>query len=231
MLIDPHTGRPKPGNIYQHGLQAAVEAREGVPVQPERETLAQVSVSGFVGGYRRLAGITGTAAAAAGEFRRKYGLDVTVIPPARPPMRACLPPVVYLNEKDKLAAVVDEIAARHQTGQPVLTATRTVEQSEELGRLLEERGVPHRVLNAVTTHAEARIVRDAGAFGAVTVATHIAGRGTDILLETGLNARIARELAAEVRRMLAGAHAHTMTRPVRGGSALPCPGTGSRATG
>ena len=204
VLIDPHTGRPKPGNIYQHGLQAAVEAREGVPVEPERETLAQVSVSGFVSGYRRLAGITGTAAAAAGEFRRKYGLDVTVVKPTHPPMRTSLPPVVYLNREDKLAAVVDEIAARHRTGQPVLTATRTVDQSEELGRLLQERGVPHRVLNAVTTHAEARIVRDAGAFGAVTVATHIAGRGTDILLEPGLNARIARQCAAEIRRMLTG---------------------------
>ena len=202
VLIDPHTGRPKPDSIYQHGLRAAVEAREGVPVQPERETLAQVSVSGFVSRYRRIAGITGTAAPAAGEFRRKYGLEVAVVPPVQPPKRINLPPVVYPTREDKLAAVVDEIAARHRTGQPVLAGTRTVEQSEELGRLLAERGVPHRVLNAVTTHAEARIVRDAGAFGAVTVATHMAGRGTDILLEPELDARMAGQCAAEIRRRL-----------------------------
>ena len=202
LIIDPHTGRPKPDSIYQHGLQSAVEAREGVAVRPERETLAQISVSGFVSRYRRVAGITGTAASAAGELRRKYGLEVAVVPPVSPPKRFDRPPVVYLTREDKLAAVVDEIAARHRTGQPVLAGARTVEQSEELGRLLEERGVPHRVLNAVTTHAEARIVRDAGAFGAVTVATHMAGRGTDILLEPGLDARIAGQCADEIRRLL-----------------------------
>lgn len=202
VLIDPHTGRLKPDSIYQHGLQSAVEAREGVAVKPERETLAQVSVSGFVSNYRQIAGITGTAVSAAGEFRRKYGLEVAVVPPVNPPKRANRPPVVYATREEKLAAVVDEIAARHRMGQPVLAGARTVEQSEELGRLLEERGVPHRVLNAVTTHAEARIVRDAGAFGAVTVATHMAGRGTDILLESDLNTRMAWQCAAEIRRLL-----------------------------
>ena len=179
-----------------------MEAREGVAVKPERETLAQVSVSGFVSNYRQIAGITGTAVSAAGEFRRKYGLEVAVVPPVNPPKRANRPPVVYATREEKLAAVVDEIAARHRMGQPVLAGARTVEQSEELGRLLEERGVPHRVLNAVTTHAEARIVRDAGAFGAVTVATHMAGRGTDILLESDLNTRMAWQCAAEIRRLL-----------------------------
>ena len=202
VLIDPHTGRPKPDSIYQHGLQSAVEAREGVAVKPDRETLAQVSVSGFVSRYRQVAGITGTAASAAGELWRKYGLEVAVVPPINPPKRSNRPPVVYATSEEKLAAAVDEIAARHRMGQPVLASTRTVEQSEELSWLLEERGVPHRVLNAVTTHAEARIVRDAGAFGAVTVATHMAGRGTDILLEPDLNSRMARQCAAEIRRML-----------------------------
>ena len=202
VLIDPHTGRPKPDSIYQHGLQSAVEAREGVAVKPDRETLAQVSVSGFVSRYRQVAGITGTAASAAGELWRKYGLAVAVVPPINPPKRSNRPPVVYATSEEKLAAAVDEIAARHRMGQPVLAGTRTVEQSEELSWLLEERGVPHRVLNAVTTHAEARIVRDAGAFGAVTVATHMAGRGTDILLEPDLNSRMARQCAAEIRRML-----------------------------
>ena len=202
VLIDQHTGRPKPDSIYQHGLQAAVEAREGVPVQPERETLAQISVSGFVSGYRSLAGITGTAISAANEFRRKYGLEVSVIPPVHPPKRTTIPPVVYLSRQDKLTAVVDEVVARHGMGQPVLSATRTVEQSEELSRLLAERGTPHRVLNAVNTPDEARIVRDAGTFGAVTVATHMAGRGTDIVPEPRLNTRLMEQCAAEARRML-----------------------------
>ncbi|CAI8046787.1 Protein translocase subunit SecA, partial [Geodia barretti] len=187
VLIDQHTGRPKPDSIYQHGLQQAVEAREGVTVQPENETLAQISVSGLVSRYGQVAGITGTAEPAAGEFRRKYGLVVAVVPPAHPLLRTSIPPAVYLSREDKLAAVVDEVEARHRTGQPVLVGTRTVEQSEELAGLLSERRIPHRVLNAVTTHTEAAIVRDAGAFGAVTVATHMAGRGTDILLTTTLD--------------------------------------------
>ena len=202
VLVDPHTGRPKPDSIYQHGLQEAVEAREGVSVRPERETLAQVSVSGFVSRYQRIAGITGTAASAAGEFRRKYGLEVAVLPPVNPSLRSERPPRVYLDRQDKLAAVACEIASRHHMGQPVLAGTRTVEQSEELGRLLEAMGVPHRVLNAVTTHSEAIIVRDAGVFGSVTVATHMAGRGTDILLESGLNTRIAKQCADEIHRVL-----------------------------
>ena len=202
VLIDPHTGRPKPDSIYQHGLQSAVEAREGVPVRPNAETLAQTSVAGYASRYRSLAGITGTAVPAADEFRRKYGLEVAVVPPARASGRSSLPPCVYLNREDKLSALVDEVAARHRVGQPVLVSTRTVEQSEEVGRHLEERGIPHRVLNAVTTHAEATIVRDAGSFGAVTVATHMAGRGTDILLEPALDDLIAESCAAEIGRAL-----------------------------
>ena len=205
VLIDQHTGRPKPDSIYQHGLQQAVEAREGVTVQPENETLAQISVSGLVSRYGQVAGITGTAEPAAGEFRRKYGLVVAVVPPAHPLLRTSIPPAVYLSREDKLAAVVDEVEARHRTGQPVLVGTRTVEQSEELAGLLSERRIPHRVLNAVTTHTEAAIVRDAGAFGAVTVATHMAGRGTDILLEPNLDDRMAQRCASEIERVLTGA--------------------------
>ena len=202
VLIDPHTGRPKPDSIYQHGLQSAVEAKEGAQVRPENETLAQVSVGGYVSRYRSLAGITGTAAPASSEFRRKYGLGVEVVPPASSSKRTTRPPKVYLDREDKLAAIVDEIAARHRLAQPVLVGTRTVEQSEELGRMLEEREIPHTVLNAVTTHSEARIVRDAGAYGAVTIATHMAGRGTDILLEADLNGRMVRQCAVEVHRLL-----------------------------
>ncbi len=202
VLVDRHTGRPKPDSIYQQGLQLAVEAREGVTVRPEKETLAQISVSGFVGLYQQVAGITGTAAGASGELRRKYGLPVTVVPPVNPTMRATRPPVVYLDRESKLAAVVDEVEARRRTGQPVLVVTATVEQSEEMGLLLQERGIPHRVLNAVTTHAEARIVREAGTFQAVTVATPMAGRGTDILLEPDLDERIIRQTVQEIQRLL-----------------------------
>ena len=202
-LIDPHTGRPKPDNIYQHGLQAAVEAKEGVTVRPDSETLAWISVSGFVSLYSQVSGITGTAAPAAGEFRRKYGLEVAVVPPVRPPMRVNLPARVYPSREDKMAAVADEVASRHRMGQPVLAATRTVEQSEELSGELSRRGIPHQLLNAVTTHAEARIVRDAGRFGAVTVSTPMAGRGTDIVLEPGLNRRLAERCIEEIHLLLA----------------------------
>ncbi len=202
VLIDAHTGRPKPDSIYQHGLQSAVEAREGVTVQPERESLAQISVAGFVGQYRHLAGITGTATTAAYEFRRKYGLEVAVVPPAHPAKRVSRPPLVYKTRDDKLAAVVDEVEARHRTGQPVLLGTRTVEQTAELTRLFDDRGLPHLVLNAVTTHAEAAVVREAGAYGAVTVATHMAGRGTDILLGPNLDERITMQSASQIRGML-----------------------------
>ena len=204
-LIDPHTGRPKPDNIYQHGLQAAVEAKEGVTVRPDSETLAWISVSGYVSLYGRVSGITGTAAPAAGELRRKYGLEVAVVPPVNPPKRANPLPRVFLTREDKLAAVADEVAARHRMGQPVLAATRTVEQSEELSRELSRRGIIHQLLNAVTTHAEARIVRDAGRFGAVTVSTPMAGRGTDIVLEPGLNARLAQQCIEKLHRLLAEA--------------------------
>ncbi len=203
-LIDQHTGRPKPENIYQHGLQAAVEAKEGVTIHPDSETLAWISVAGFVGLYGRVSSITGTAVPAAGEFRRKYGLEVAVVPPVKQPARATTHPKVFLNREDKLAAVADEVAMRHRMGQPVLAATRTVEQSEELSRELSRRGIPHQLLNAVTTHAEARIVRGAGRFGAVTVSTPMAGRGTDILLEPGLNSQLTQRCVAEILRLLAG---------------------------
>ncbi len=202
-LIDQHTGRPKPDNIYQHGLQAAVEAKEGATVRPDSETLAWISVAGFVSLYGQVSGITGTAALAAGEFRRKYGLEVAVVAPVNPPMRVNLPPKVFLSREDKIAAVADEVASRRGMGQPVLAATRTVVQSEELSRELARRGIPHQLLNAVTTHAEARIVRDAGRFGAVTVSTPMAGRGTDIVLEPGLNVRLAQHCIEEIHRLLA----------------------------
>ena len=202
-LIDQQTGRPKPDSIYQHGLQPAVEAKEGVKVHPDSETLAWISVAGYISRYRQVCGITGTATPAAGEFQRKYGLDVAEVPPTIPSLRSVHPPRVYLSRVDKIATVVDEVAARHSMGQPVLLAARTVEQSEELSGELHKRDIPHRLLNAVTTASEASIVREAGSFGAVTVSTPMAGRGTDIVLESGLNLRLVQHCVAEIRRMLA----------------------------
>ncbi len=196
VLIDRATGRPKVDCVYQHGLQSAVEAVAGITPRPETETLGLISVEGFIKRYRWVSGMTGTAAASADEFRQRYGLKVVALPPSRPLKRVDLGYQVYLNKQDKALAIIDEIAASRRVGQPVLVGTLTVEDSQELSRLLGERGIPHNLLNAVNGETEARTVREAGAFGAVTVATNMAGRGTDILLEPGLDARISEQCAA-----------------------------------
>lgn len=204
VLIDRSTGRPKADCIYQQGLHAALEAKEGVTPHADCETLGQISVEGFVRRYESISGMTGTASSSSDEFLRKYGLPVAVLPPARPLNRVDLGYKVYLTRKEKLSAILDQVIACHRVGQPVLVGTQTVERSEELSRLLSEEGIGHNLLNALSCHLEAQTIKDAGNLGAVTVATNMAGRGTDILLQPGLSAGIAGRYVQLIGRLLSG---------------------------
>ena len=189
VLVDALTGRMLPDNRYQHDLHAALEAKEGVEIQAAHETLARISVPGFVRQYSMLSGLTGTATDSTGEFEREYGKPVVRVPSAQPSRRVDLPSRLYRTEAGKLAALLDEIRLCRRVGRPVLVGTVTVEQSELISRLLDEHRIDHRLLNAVNSASEAEIVKSAGAHGAVTIATNMAGRGTDILVEPGLDAR------------------------------------------
>ena len=204
VLIDRYTGRPRPDSRYQEGLQQAIEAKEAVTVNHDGEVQAQISVQGFATQYQRIAGMTGSARSAADEFRQKYGMDVKVIPTTRPLLRRDFSCRVYVTQREKLAAIAEEVAFCQRVGRPVLVGTWTVEQSAEMSRLLTAHGVDHKLLNAVTSHEEAQVVMAAGAFGAVTVATNMAGRGTDIILDPDLNRRITGKYQDLVHQLLAG---------------------------
>ena len=197
IIVDEFTGRLMYGRRYNEGLHQAIEAKEGVKVARESKTLATITFQNFFRLYNKLSGMTGTAMTEEAEFREIYKLDVIEIPTNRPMVRKDMPDVVYKTEKGKFNAVIEDIAAHHQKGQPILVGTISIEKSEQLSALLRKRGIKHEVLNAKYHDKEAEIVAQAGKLGAVTIATNMAGRGTDIKL--GGNAEFMAK--AEMRRM------------------------------
>ena len=183
MIVDEFTGRIMPGRRYSDGLHQAIEAKEGVKVRKESKTLANITFQNFFNKFKKKAGMTGTAQTEEKEFRNIYEMDVIVIPTNVPVKRKDHEDAVYKTKKEKFLAVVNEIEATYKKGQPVLVGTITIETSEMLSQLLKKRGIPHNVLNAKFHEREAEIVADAGMTGAVTIATNMAGRGTDIKLD------------------------------------------------
>ena len=182
VIVDEFTGRLMPGRRYNDGLHQAIEAKEGVQIKDENKTLATITFQNFFRIYKKLSGMTGTAKTEEGEFRAIYKLDVVTIPTNKPNIRIDEPDIVFTTERGKIKAIVEEIKRRHEIGQPILVGTITIEKSELLSKALKETKIKHSVLNAKNHELESQIVAQAGRKGAVTIATNMAGRGTDILL-------------------------------------------------
>jgi len=182
IIVDEFTGRLMPGRRWSGGLHQAIEAKENVRVNPESLTLATITFQNYFRMYKKIGGMTGTAATSAEEFDKVYHLEVVTIPTNKPMVRKDMPDLVYKNQEGKLKAVVQEVKQKHEKGQPVLVGTTSIEKNEYLGKLLEIEGVPHQILNAKNHEKEGEIIAQAGRMGAVTIATNMAGRGVDIIL-------------------------------------------------
>ncbi len=191
LLIDEHTGRTMPGRRLSEGLHQAIEAKEGLPIQAESQTLASTTFQNYFRLYKKLAGMTGTADTEAFEFHQIYGLDVVVIPTNKPLARKDFNDLVYLTQEEKYAAIITDIKECQTNGRPVLVGTASIESSEYVSQLLQKEGIEHKVLNAKFHDKEAEIIAQAGRPGAVTIATNMAGRGTDILLGGNWEAEVA----------------------------------------
>jgi len=186
IIVDEFTGRLMEGRRYSDGLHQAIEAKEKVEVKQENQTLATITFQNFFRMYEKLGGMTGTADTEAEEFRKIYKLDVMVIPPNRKMIRKDFADKVYRTQREKFNAIADEVKELHLKGQPVLLGTISIENSEKLSKLLHQKGIPHNVLNAKHHDREAEIIKEAGHAGRVTIATNMAGRGTDIILGSGV---------------------------------------------
>ncbi len=190
VIVDEHTGRTMPGRRWSEGLHQAVEAKEGVNIQNENQTLASITFQNFFRLYEKLSGMTGTADTEAFEFQSIYGLETVVIPTNKPMIRNDMPDVVYRTEEEKFNAIIEDIKQRVEKGQPSLVGTISIEKSELLSKALKNANIKHNVLNAKFHEREAEIVAEAGTPGAVTIATNMAGRGTDIVLGGSWQAKV-----------------------------------------
>ncbi len=224
VLIDEFTGRMMPGRRLSEGLHQAIEAKEGVPIQPENVTLASVTFQNYFRLYDKLAGMTGTAATEAEEFAEIYGLGVVEVPTNRPVARIDEHDQVYRTAREKYQAIVEEIRKAHEKGQPVLVGTTSIEKSEFLSDMLRKEGIPHNVLNARQHEKEAQIIAEAGKLGAVTIATNMAGRGTDIQLGGNVEMKVLEALAAdpeadpeELRKRIEAEHAEERQKVIEAG--------------